>query len=127
MSRTRRGSVFLTGGLQRKALAAALALKREGVEVTVGDPSRLALSLWSLRVDHRVSYPDPERDEERFVEFLLRRLREHPVDLLFPTGGEGEINAIHRHRARFEAVVRVGLAPPGLFDVTEDKGELLKR
>ena len=124
---SKRGSVFITGGLQRKALAAAIGLKRMGVEVTVGDPSRLALSLWSLRVDHRVVYPDPEADEERFVHFLLRHLARHPVDLLFPTGGEGEINAIHRHRERFEKVVKVGLAPPELFEITEDKAELLKR
>jgi predicted ATP-grasp superfamily ATP-dependent carboligase len=121
------GRVFITGGVQRKALAAALALKGAGLEVTVGDPSRLALTLWSLRVDHRVLYPDPEVDEEAFIQFLLRRFHRHPVDLLFPTGGEGEINAVHRHRKRLEEVVRVGLTPPELFDVTEDKGELLKR
>jgi predicted ATP-grasp superfamily ATP-dependent carboligase len=127
MTKARTGSVFITGGLQRKALAAALALKQRGVEVTVGDPSHLALSLWSLRVDHRVLYPDPEPDAERFIEWLVRRMKEKPVDLLFPTGGEGEINAIHRHRDRFEGIVRVGLSPAHLFDVTEDKGTLHDR
>lgn len=121
------GSVFITGGLQRKALAAALALRQKGVRVTVGDPSRLALSLWSLRIDHRVIYPDPEKDEAAFVEFLLDRLKKHPVDLLFPTGGEGEIRAVHTHRAEFEKVTRVGLSPAPLFDVTEDKGVLHER
>jgi predicted ATP-grasp superfamily ATP-dependent carboligase len=127
MTRPRVGSVFITGGLQRKALAAALALREHGVDVTVGDPSPLALSLWSLRVDHRVLYPDPEVDEVAFIDWLVRRLTTHPVDLLFPTGGEGEINAIHRHRARFEGLVRLGLAPAHLFEITEDKGELLRR
>ncbi|TPW17535.1 MAG: hypothetical protein FD129_340, partial [bacterium] len=107
MTRPARPSVFITGGLQRKALAAALALKQKGVEVTVGDASHLALSLWSLRVDHRVIYPEP--------------------DLLFPTGGEGEINAIHRYRERFKGVTTVGLSPAHLFDVTEDKGTLHDR
>ena len=72
VNRNRSGSVFITGGVQRKALAAALALKQKGVEVTVGDPSHLALSLWSLRVDHRVIYPEPELNEERFIDWLLR-------------------------------------------------------
>jgi len=127
VTRPRGGSVFITGGVQRKALAAALALKRKGVEVTVGDPSRLALSLWSLRVDHRVIYPEPEVSEERFIDWLVARLRKHPVDLLFPTGGEGEINAIHRHRDRFQGITTVGLSPAHLFDVTEDKGTLHDR
>lgn len=123
----RRGRVFVLGGLQRKALAAALALKEAGLHVTVGDPSRLALSLWSLRVDRRVIYPDPEVDETGFIEFLLKDLRAHPVDFLFPTGGEGEINAVNRHRERFAGLTTVGLSPSHLFSITEDKGELATR
>lgn len=123
----RRGRVFVLGGLQRKALAAALALKEAGLEVTVGDPSRLALSLWSLRVDRRVIYPEPEVDETAFIEFLLKDLERHPVDFLFPTGGEGEINAVNRHRERFKGLTIVGLSPSHLFSVTEDKGELATR
>lgn len=113
--------------MQRKALAAALALREAGYQVTVGDPSRLALSLWSLRVDRRVRYPEPELDETAFVDFLLKDLEKHPVDILFPTGGEGEINAIDRHRDRFAGRVRVALAPGHLFRITEDKGQLALR
>src|SRR5690242_8415380 len=127
MTRTPRGHVFITGGVQRKALAAALALKEAGLRVTVGDPSRLALTLWSLQIDHRVLYPDPEKNEEKFVDFMIERLRKHPVDLFFPAGGEGEINAVSRYRSRFEEVTRVGLSPPEMFEVTEDKRKLLQK
>lgn len=124
MSRPR---VFITGGLQRKALAAALALREAGYEVTVGDPSRLALTLWSRSIHRRVLYPEPEVDETAFIDFLLNDLRRHPVDILFPTGGEGEINAIDRHRDRFAGLARVALAPGHLFRLTEDKGTLALR
>ncbi len=121
------GSVFITGGVLRKALAAGLALRSAGVRVTIGDPSPLALSLWSLRIDRRVLYPRADTNPEAFLDFMVKRLKEHPVDLLFAAGGEDEINAIHRNRDRFEGLTRIGLSPHELLETTEDKGVLLQK
>jgi predicted ATP-grasp superfamily ATP-dependent carboligase len=77
--------VFLTDAHYKHTLAATRSLGEKNIYVVAGSSSRPAQSFYSKYCREQVVYPDP-RDEEPFINFMLRYVKEHETDVLLPIG-----------------------------------------
>jgi predicted ATP-grasp superfamily ATP-dependent carboligase len=104
-------------------LAAARTLGREGVPVTVIDPSRVAPALWSRHVTRRVRCP-PFADVERVTEWLARFGETSPGHVVLPTSDDVSF-ALATHREELSKHMVIG--QPDLTSLIRilDKGRLL--
>ena len=103
-------------------LAAARALGRAGIPVTVVDPSRAAPTLWSRHVGRSLRCP-PFSDVEAFTRWLARFGESNPGHLVLATSDDVSF-ALAVHRDRLEG--RVLLYQPELESLIRilDKGRL---
>jgi predicted ATP-grasp superfamily ATP-dependent carboligase len=116
--------VLVTDGHWRKTLAAVRSLGRQGIEVTVGESSRVAASLFSKYCSRRVVYPSVSRHPEAFLAFLRQELREIDYDLVMPMEEE-TLLLLAQHREEFAPVARLPLPPHEVIARARDKGWLL--
>ncbi|OGP54046.1 MAG: hypothetical protein A2Y65_06265 [Deltaproteobacteria bacterium RBG_13_52_11] len=117
--------VFVTDGHWRKTLAVVRSLGRRGVEVTVGESSRVATSLFSKYCSRRVVYPSVRRHPEAFLTFLRQELKEIPYDLVIPMEEE-TLLLLAQHREEFAPLVRLPIPPYQAIARVRDKGWLLR-
>jgi predicted ATP-grasp superfamily ATP-dependent carboligase len=104
-------------------LAAARTLGREGVPVTVIDPSRAAPALWSRHVTRRLRCP-PFGDLERVTEWLAGFGEASPGHVVLATSDDVSF-ALATHRAELSKHMVIG--QPDLASLIRilDKGRLL--
>jgi predicted ATP-grasp superfamily ATP-dependent carboligase len=117
--------VFVTDGHWRKTLAVVRSLGRRGLEVTVGESSRVATSLFSKYCSRRVVYPSVRRRPEAFLSFLRQELTGRTYDLLMPMEEE-TLLLLAQHREEFAPLVRLPIAPYHDIMKARDKGWLLQ-
>jgi predicted ATP-grasp superfamily ATP-dependent carboligase len=117
--------VFITDGHWRKTLAVVRSLGRRGLEVTVGESSRVATSLFSKYCSRRVVYPSVRRHPKAFLAFLRQELRGKTYDLLMPMEEE-TLLLMAQHRDELTPLTRLPI--PSYQDISKvrDKGWLLK-
>lgn len=120
-----KGRVLITTGLQRKAWAAAVNLKKRGLEVTVGDSSILAPGLWSKYCDKRIIYPSSRYKPLEFVDCLLAEVKKTKYDLLLPAS-EAEIYLISKYKDEFEKHTNVAAVDFNLLMLARDKAKTMK-
>lgn len=88
--------VLLTDGGYYGTLAAARALGREGIPVTIADPSRMASALWSRHVTRRMRCP-PASDIDAFVGWLRRLGQAGERHVVYSTSDDVSLAvALHR-------------------------------
>ncbi len=92
--------VFVTDGHWRKSLAAVRALGRKGIEVTVGESTRLATAAFSRYCHHAVVYPSPLLRPAEFVDFLYNKLSRRSYQMLLPMEDE-TLDLISQHHSEF--------------------------
>jgi predicted ATP-grasp superfamily ATP-dependent carboligase len=114
--------VLITGGLERKTLAAAACLSEFGHEVHVGDSSRLAPGLWSRYCRRRIVYPSSRATPGAHLAFLADLLRRERYDLVLPCS-EYEVHLYSEHRDSLERFTRVALPRPATLRYAMDKAE----
>jgi predicted ATP-grasp superfamily ATP-dependent carboligase len=78
------GRVLITDGQWRKALAATRSLGRQGIQVTVGETTRLTTSFFSKYCSQQFLYPDPVEQPDDHLEALLRELTRNEYQAIFP-------------------------------------------
>ena len=117
--------VLVTDGHWRKTLAAVRSLGKRGVEVTVGESSRVATALFSKYCRRRVIYPSVRRHPEAFLAFLREELKESNYDLVMPMEEE-TLLLLARHREEFASVARLPIPPYETIVKVRDKGWLLQ-
>ena len=79
-----KSKVFVTDAADRISLAITRSLGRKGIEVTVGDSTRISLSRFSKYCKRFVLYPSPNRYPQQFLEWLREHLEKNRYDVLFP-------------------------------------------
>jgi predicted ATP-grasp superfamily ATP-dependent carboligase len=117
--------VLVTDGHWRKTLAVVRSLGRKGVEVTVGESSGVAASLFSRYCSRRVIYPSVVRHPEAFLAFLRRELEKNNYDLVIPMEEE-TLLLLAQHKEEFAPVARLPLPPYETIVRARDKGWLLQ-
>jgi predicted ATP-grasp superfamily ATP-dependent carboligase len=117
--------VFVTDGHWRKTLAAVRSLGRRGIEVTAGESSGVATSLFSKYCSRRVVYPSVRHHPEAFLAFLRQELEEITYDLVIPLEEE-TLLLLAQHREEFAPVARLPIPPYEAINRARDKGWLLR-
>ena len=102
--------VFITDGHWRKSLAAARALGKQGIRVTVGESTRLATAAFSRHCHKAVVYPSPLCRPTEFVDFLYRRLSSHSYQMLLPMEDE-TLDLISRYHSDFSELTYLPIVP----------------
>jgi predicted ATP-grasp superfamily ATP-dependent carboligase len=117
--------VFVTDASERAALAVIRSLGRKNIEVTAGDSTRFNMGFLSKYCKQRILYPPPEREKTRFVETILKIIKEDRFDLLIPITDLAMVPIIER-KEDFEKHTKV--AAPSYFRAIKalDKIETLK-
>lgn len=117
--------VLVTDGHWRKTLAAVRSLGKRGVEVAVGESSRVATSFFSKYCRWKLVYPSVHRHPEAFLAFLREELKESNYDIVLPMEEE-TLLLLARHREEFAPVARLPIPPYETIVKVRDKGWLLQ-
>lgn len=117
--------VFVTDAHWRKTLAAVRSLGKGGLQVTAGESSPFAMSLFSRYCKRRVVYPSVHRKPQAFLTFLHRELDRYPYDLVIPMEEE-TLLLLARHRGGSPAINRLPIPPAEMIAQVRDKGWLLR-
>ncbi|MFC2164600.1 ATP-grasp domain-containing protein [Acidobacteriota bacterium] len=108
----------------RKTLAAVRSLGKSGVEVTVGGDRFLRQPFFSKFCRHRLAYPKPFHNVERFVEILLQVLKERDFDVLLPLSDDVTI-PVSKFKDQFKSRVHIAVADYTTLAKANDKLETL--
>ena len=106
-------------------MAVVRSLGRRGLEVTVGESSRVATSHFSKYCSRRVVYPSVRQRPEAFLSFLRQELTDRTYDLLMPMEEE-TLLLLAQHSKEFTPLVRLPTAPFHDIMKARDKGWLLQ-
>ncbi|MBW2039936.1 MAG: ATP-grasp domain-containing protein [Deltaproteobacteria bacterium] len=117
--------IFVTDGHWRKTLAVVRSLGRKGLEVTVGESSRVTTSFFSKYCHRRVVYPSVHRRPDDFLAFLRQELTRRTYDILIPMEEE-TLLLLARHKREFAPLVRLPITSYHDVIKVRDKGWLLQ-
>jgi len=117
--------IFITDGHWRKTLAAVRSLGKRGLDVTVGESSRVATSLFSKYCRRRVVYPSVHKHPAAFLTFLHQELTGRSYDLLIPMEEE-TLLLLAQHRDELAPLTRLPIPSYQTIHQVRDKGWLLR-
>ncbi|KAF5085630.1 ATP-grasp domain protein [anaerobic digester metagenome] len=109
----------------RSSLAVIRSLGKQGLEVTAGEETRCATGAFSRYCSHRLVYPSPVREEEKFVQHLLAHLKAKKYDVIFPVA-DACLKPIVDHEEEISRYTRIALPPRDVFMRGYDKGTTLR-
>lgn len=118
-------NVLVTDASERAALAVIRALGRKAVEVTAGESVGFNAGFLSKYCKHRIIYPSPEKDCERFLKYILKLVKKKKYDLLIPIT-ELTTMLFSKHKEEFEPNVKVAVAPYDTMMKVFDKAQTIK-
>ena len=117
--------VFITDGYWHKTLSVVRSLGEKGIDVAVGESTRLSTALFSRYAKRRVIYPSPKRRPDEFLDFLENELKKEKYDVLI-TPEESTLLLIAKNINRFEGLTRFPFAGHNLIAKASDKSEVVK-
>jgi predicted ATP-grasp superfamily ATP-dependent carboligase len=118
------GKVLITGGLQRKSLAAAWCLADYGHEVHVGESSWLAPGLWSKHCHRRIIYPSILDRPTEHLAFLRSLLERETYDLVLCCN-EDEVHLYAEHLDELGRFARFALPSQDTLVFAKDKSQTI--
>ncbi|MBV9582987.1 MAG: ATP-grasp domain-containing protein [Chloroflexi bacterium] len=117
--------VFVTDALLRKCVVVCHALSTRGIDVAIGDTTRLSPGFFSRHGRRYLVYPPPDEAPEAFVEALITYLRRRPHAMLLPVD-DATIAVSARFRDDLERVTRVPLPRTDQLQYGLDKAPLMQ-
>ncbi|MEK6679004.1 MAG: ATP-grasp domain-containing protein [Nitrospirota bacterium] len=117
--------VFVTDGYWHKTLSVVRSLGEKGIDVSVGESTRLSTALFSRYAKRRVIYPSPKRSPDEFLDFLEKELKKERYDVLI-TPEESTLLLIAKNIKRFEGLTKFPFAEHNLISKASDKAETIK-
>lgn len=117
-------TVFLPDAISPRTLSACRSLGKKGISVTCADESPFNLAFFSRYCQERTIYPSPLRDPQRFAEYLLDYLADHPQDCMIPVKEES-LDVIMLYREEFEQLTRLPFPPTSIFQICRDKNKTM--
>ena len=104
--RQNRYYVLVLDGQWRQALSITRSLGRKGIKVAVGDSSKIALSKFSKYCVESITYPDPIKCPDDFIEFLLHFVQQKKIDLIIPAS-DITVELLSIHKSKFEKFTKI--------------------
>ena len=120
-----RNQVFVGDANSRNALPIIRSLGRRGISVVGGDCVPIGLCRFSRYCRRWVTYPDFNKDKDKFISFLLRLFEAQKFELFIPIN-QDILLEVARHKKSFERVVRVAIPEYEVIYSAVDKSYTLK-
>jgi predicted ATP-grasp superfamily ATP-dependent carboligase len=98
--------VFVTDASERAALSVIRSLGRKGIEVVAGDSEKFSMGFFSKYCRRKVLYPSPLLKKSKFVNALLKLVKEESFDLLIPITDKAMVPILER-KEDFEQFTKV--------------------
>ena len=99
-------TVLVTDSSERAALAVIRSLGRRDVEVVAADSTSFNTGFLSKYCSRRIIYPSPQKNKRKFIDSMLRLVKNESFDLLIPITDFTMIPILER-RDEFEEYVKV--------------------
>lgn len=112
--------VFVTDGDNRATLAVTRSLGAAGHDVVVGEKRTPALAQTSRYCSERVCYPDPVRQSDSFIAFLIDFVREQQIEVLLPVSDIATF-LVTEHRDQFDPGCAIPFASAANVAAAADK------
>ena len=93
--------IFITDAEMRQALSCIRSLGRKGLQVYAGDSIGISPGLYSKYCQRRFHYPDPEKDEDSFIEWVIKFAKKYRPELIIPIRDK-TLLPILKHRKQLE-------------------------
>jgi len=122
----KRIKVLITDAIDKKALAALRSLGRRGLHVDVSGSDIFAQSFYSKYLHRRILYPNPRKNIEEFLRFMLSIVKVEDYDVLLPMD-LWTIMPLSRHKALFNPFVGIPIADYHVLIQAHDKYQALKK
>ena len=117
--------VLATDGHFRKTLAVVRSLGRKGVQVTVGERTRLNTSFFSKYCARRLVYPSPRQTPSQFIEFFLTEIKKNHYDCVFPMEEE-TLLLLAKHQPEISRHTYLLSPDSKKIEFVRDKGHLMQ-
>lgn len=117
--------VLFTDAQPRMTLAAVRSLGKRGVEVYASEKTRFAPALFSKYCRKALVSPNPQREPEAYLEWLVRVLKEFQIDVFFPVD-DPVLELVVANREKFAGLCHLPLPPTESFRIAADKGLTIK-
>ncbi|OEC86680.1 MULTISPECIES: carboxylate--amine ligase [Methanobacterium] len=118
-------NVLVTDAQMRSSLAVIRSLGKKGFNITAGEETRFTTGFFSKYCGKKIIYPNPIKEEEKFVESLLATVKNNDYDILFPVA-DNCLKPIIENRAEFDKYTKIALPDNDTFMKAYDKGNTLK-
>jgi len=120
----RSGTVLITDGNERSALAAVRSLGSKGIRTIVAAETNSSIAGASRYCADTVLYPSPWNDEEGFVSVLQDTCRRHRVTTLFPMT-DLAMQHVQCHRLMFDHTMTLPIPNQESFTLASDKCRIM--
>lgn len=117
--------VFITDGHWRKSLAAVRALGKKGINVTVGESTRLATAAFSRYCHRAVVYPSPLTRSTEFIDALEKELSRHSYRMVLPMEDE-TMGLISQHHSLLSRHAYIPIVPYEKYHLASRKDAILR-
>jgi predicted ATP-grasp superfamily ATP-dependent carboligase/GNAT superfamily N-acetyltransferase len=111
--------VFITYGWCRSSYSAVRSLGSRGIEVHVGDASRLAMSRYSRYCKSFTELPDFFVEPKEYFEAVCQALRKTGAKVLLP--GHEDVKIFSKYRDRLPKGVYLAVPEMDSYNIAEDK------
>lgn len=119
-----KSEVFITDGHWRKTLAAVRALGQQGINVTVGESTRLATAAFSRHCHKAVVYPSPFLKPVEFIDYLYKKLSSRTYQMLLPMEDQ-TLYLISQHHDKFSKLTYLPIVSHQKFQQAGSKDNIL--
>ncbi|MDG6250467.1 ATP-grasp domain-containing protein [Methanocalculus sp.] len=119
------GSVFVTDGRSRAALAIVRSLGKKGIKVIAGESMAVCSTFFSKYVQERVVYPDPDRYPEQFADFMHDFVKNNDLDMIIPVRDSTTLT-LSKFKQRFSPYVKIPLADYETLTIGRDKAKTIR-
>jgi predicted ATP-grasp superfamily ATP-dependent carboligase len=119
------GNVLVTDAQMRSSLAVIRSLGKKGLKVTASEETRFTTGFFSKYCSDKIVYPNPKKEEEKFVEKLLKTVKNGDYDVLFPVA-DNCLKPIIDNREELSKYIKIALPDTETFMNGYDKGNTLK-
>lgn len=114
-------TVLLTNGQQRKTLAAARSLGKRGIKVIIAEETIFNPSAFSKYCRKFLRCPNPQKDPDKYYEWLYESIKKYGCDVLFPMDDD-VLNVVMKHREELLKICKITLPPADSYELACDKG-----
>jgi len=117
--------ILVTDGNTLPGLAITRSLGQAGHQVIVGHQDKSSLASHSRYASSHCIYPDPAKQSDAFIEFLLDFVEYQKIDAIFPVTDITTI-PISLHKSRFEKFCKIPFAEHEVVDNAANKAHVLE-